>query len=209
MILGTATPTTQAATLKKALDVKIWEPGATCVNGVVFAVGDDVLVEGIKVLRIAGVAKPEFVHYRGTRGPNPVEDVGPVAYRHRVVEGWIHHGMIFSHAVVVAVPEHAIEHVLAVDTVVDFRHPVVARVGIGEGAKVGRRGRGCVLYEAPRAGDWSRRRVAATHDVPADRTHRHAGLRQSIDSIHHAVFRTSCRSRFGNGSGNRVADERT
>src|SRR5207245_3922425 len=98
------------------------------VEGIALPIGENVAVEGQKQLPITLVAQPKFVHHGGTGGPYPVANHGPVAYRNGVVEGWIHHGVIFSHAVVVAQPQHAIDHVLAVDAIVHFRHTIVTAV---------------------------------------------------------------------------------
>ena len=94
--------------------------------------------------------------------------------------------MIVSIAEVVADPNHATERVLAVDLVVDFRHPVVADIAGGGGTGVGGRVRRGPLDEAARAGGWSQ---GAAQQFQADGTGRHPGALQRIDGIHHAVPR--------------------
>src|SRR5438309_2328702 len=72
---GTPVPTAQPATaLTKTLkpDSRKSTVGRDArVNRVSRPISQDVGVEGEKPLPIAGVAKPEFVHDRGSGGPNP------------------------------------------------------------------------------------------------------------------------------------------
>ena len=59
--------------------------------------------------------------------------------------------MILSDAGVAADPQHAVDRVLAVDVVVEFRDPIVTGVGVGESTEVAGGGRRGPLDEAARA----------------------------------------------------------
>ena len=188
-----------------------------CVDGVALptgeptTIGEDVGI-AVGLIEVNDVpAKPGFVHHAGTGGPNPGADDASRLYRNLQREVLIHLGVIFSKAGVVAVPEHAIDHVLAVDAVVEFPDPVVADIGVGESTAVAGRVRRGPLDKAAGAGDWSQ---GAAQQLQADGTDRHMGSLQCIDGIHHAVGRgvrinPHQRTGCGYGSAEGVADERT
>ena len=44
--------------------------------------------------------------------------------------------MVFAISNVAADPQHSVDHVLAVNPVVELRHPVIARINVGEGTQV-------------------------------------------------------------------------
>ncbi len=96
------------------------------------AVGESAAVVGSKGGGYPVEAKPGIVHQTGIRGPNPVVAGRVCACLKCVQEGSIQQGMVFPIAGVVAYQQRAVERVLAVDVVVDFRHPVVAYITVWE-----------------------------------------------------------------------------
>jgi hypothetical protein len=116
--------------------------------------------------------------------------------------------VIFSKANIFSDHRRAIEHVLAVDAVVDLSHPVVAGVGVGKTAVVSGRSRGGSLDHAARAGEVAGWRRRAAKQLQADGIWRHASGLQRFDRIHHAVRRIAPQwPGCGNGSAKCVADQ--
>ena len=117
--------------------------------------------------------------------------------------------MIFSITGVGARQQHAIDHVLAVDAVVDFRDSVVADIVVRETTGVAGRVRRGSLDEAAGAGDFRSR--SAAKQFQADGTGRHSGGLERVDSIHHAVLRIRfwLPGNFGNVIGKGIADDGT
>src|SRR5207244_4702915 len=104
----------------------------TCIDRVALAtgepttIGEDITVAVGLVKADVVPAKSCFVHQAGIGSPDPVADDAPRGYRNRYREVLIHLRVIFSNAVIAAIPEHAVDHVMAVDAVVDFPDTVVA-----------------------------------------------------------------------------------
>src|SRR5207249_3744074 len=101
--VGTQVTTAAEAAKWRYVDIgQSARPQNACVEWVAIAVGQfaGVVVEKAEVDAV--IAKPEYVHRVGGGNPNPAFDIRPGAYRRSIHEGWIHEGMIFSYAGVVA-----------------------------------------------------------------------------------------------------------